>query len=242
MVRSSKAGRYYAMKICSDHYLRQKGHMNFYAADVLIREAEILQAIQHPRMPGYVEHFLWENMYCLVQEYMPGNTLSTLINQGYQFEEKEVRLLLLELLNIVNFLHRLADEKKPAVVHRDLRLSNLILSDNGLSLIDFGLAHRMQNDADEAFLGKGCRLNAAANASPSYARMRNDLTIHCDLFGAGVVAVDLFTNSIISDASTSWEQRILISPSFKAFIRKLLGVDGNFVSAAEAIEHLLSLE
>ena len=70
---------------------------------------------------------------------------------------------------------------------------------------------------------------------------RNDFSLQSDLFGAGVVAVDLFTNAISSEASVAWEQHIPVSPGLKAFIRRLLAVDDSFASCNEAILHLKRL-
>ncbi|MBP2662977.1 MAG: Serine/threonine-protein kinaselike domain protein [Firmicutes bacterium] len=234
VVRVYKAGCYYAMKVYFDEYLTRKGQGICLAALLFQRETEILRSIRHPQIPAYIDSFEYKNMYCLVQEYVPGNTFAELMNQGYQSSEEMVKDIVFKLLKLLSFLHGPMDTR-PTIIHRDLRLSNLILSDKGLFLIDFGLAYRMQNSTDEALLAK-CRL--LKNASSSYVSMRNDLTVQSDLFGVGVVAVDLFINSVISDVSTQWEEVVPISLPFKTFIRKLLGVESCFASCTEAIDQL----
>ncbi len=235
MVKAEKAGRYYALKLYSDDYLNRRGH-SCQAMELFNRETELLQCIRHSRIPGCIDCFAYNNMYCLVQEYVPGDTLAALINQGRRFGEKEVGGVLLELLEILAFLHT-PDAGKPAIVHRDLRLSNLIVRGNRLVLLDFGLACRIGHDADQAFLQKRLQSKSIRGVSPSYARMRNDLSVQSDLFGAGVVAVDLFTNSIAPGQSGAWEQQIQVSPPLKSFIRRLLGVEENFMSCSEALEY-----
>lgn len=239
VVKAEKAGQYYALKLYSDDYLTHKMRLCS-AIDLFKRETEILKCIQYPQIPGCIDFFVCENMYCLVQEYVPGNTLSELINQGHRYVEERVREIIFDLLKILSFLH-MPSSNKPAIIHHDLRLSNLLLSGDDLFLIDFGLAHRIQNNADEIFLTRRIQFKFADDVSPSYAKMRNDLSIQSDLFGAGVVAVDLFINSAIADASTAWEQRIAISPSFKSFVRRLLGIEKKFMSCTEAIDHLIDL-
>lgn len=241
MARANKEGRCNAMKFYSDHYLVQKGHAAGLAERLFQRETEILQSIKFPAIPGYVDSFACHNMYCLVQDFLPGNTLAALLNQGQCFYEAEVRQLLLSLLEILNYLHT-PGETKPAIVHRDLRLSNIIVNGDQLFLIDFGLACRLQNNADIDFLPK-CfsRKTATDSSSVSYMKKRHDFSIQSDLFGAGVVAVDLFTNSVGPAPSMFWEQHIPVSPALKGFIRRLLAVDGKFVSCNEAIEHLKRL-
>lgn len=241
VTRVDKAGRCYAMKVYSDRYLARGGHASGVAKRLFQREAEILQSIKLPTIPAYVDAFVCDNMYCLVQDFLPGNTLAALINQGQCFYEAEVKQLLFSLLEALNHLHT-PGEEKPAIVHRDLRLSNIIINDGRLFLIDFGLAYRLKNSADIDFLTECLsRKTAYGSSSESYMKKRNDFSIQSDLFGAGVVAVDLFTNSISSGQPMSWEQHIPVSPSFKAFIRRLLAVDGKFVSCNEALEHLRRL-
>ncbi|XFO66695.1 putative serine/threonine-protein kinase YbdM [Sporomusa silvacetica DSM 10669] len=237
MVRVYKEDRCYAMKVYYDQYLTQKGHASGLTEYLFQREKSILLSIKFSTIPGYVDSFVCDNMYCLIQEFLPGNTLAALINQGQRFCETEVRQLLSGLLEILNYLH-IPGAEKPVIVHRDLRLSNIIVNDERLFLIDFGLAYRLQNSADIDFLTECASRKITADSSSSYMKKRNDFSIQSDLFGAGVVAVDLFTNSISFDQSVSWEQHIPVSPSLKSFIRRLLAVDGKFASCNEALEHL----
>jgi serine/threonine protein kinase len=239
-VKAKKADRYYALKLYADSYLMPKQRsISYCAADLFRREAEILQYIRHPRIPGYVDSFSCENAYCLVQEYIPGNSFAELINQGVRYNEDSVKKNILDLLKILSFLHIPAGNR-PAIVHRDLRLSNLIVCDNVLFLVDFGLAYRTDHEADRFFLLNHFQSNYTDNVLPPYLRMRNDLTIQSDLFGVGVVAVDLFTNSSLNCSGKSWEDKAPLSPSLKFFIRRLLGTEKKFASCADAIECLLN--
>lgn len=220
--------------------MKERNLCSICAAGMLEREAEILRRIRHPGIPTWIDFFDWESVHCLVQEYVPGNALAELVNNGRRFHEYEVQNILLELLRILRFLHTPSIEK-PTIFHRDLRLSNLILADNALSLLDFGLAHRAGNDGDKAFLSRLSRTQQGPVPLSSYAMKRNDFSVQSDLFGAGVVAVDLFTNSAIPDTSKSWDRRIAITLPFKAFIRRLLGVEGKFMSSTEAYQYLLNI-
>lgn len=241
MVRVCKAGRYYAMKVYSDQYLTRKRPSPCLAFELFQRESELLQCIHHTNIAAYVDSFSYENMYCLIQDYIPGNTLAALIQQGYCYSEHEVKKLLYTLLQVLEFLHSPTAEK-PGIIHRDLRLSNIITNDRRLFIIDFGLACRLQNAADEAFLLKCIQVSTATDASSSYVKMRNDYSVQSDLFGAGVVAVDLFTNSVRTRECAPWEQAIPVSKPFKALIRQLLGVDKGFASCTDAIRQLCSLD
>jgi serine/threonine protein kinase len=58
------------------------------------REAQVLQQLDHPRIPKYRDYFaiddkaLW---FALVQDYIPGDSLKDLLTQGKKFSEVEVK-------------------------------------------------------------------------------------------------------------------------------------------------------
>ncbi len=102
------------------------------------REAAILQQLRHPAIPQYRDYFsiddrvLW---FGLVQDYIPGDSLSDLIRQGRRFSLAQVEQIAVDLLNILIHLHTLT----PPVFHRDIKPSNLILDERDrIFLIDFG--------------------------------------------------------------------------------------------------------
>lgn len=102
------------------------------------REAQVLKHLSHPRIPKYRDYFsiderhLW---FGLVQEYIPGNSLKELLENGKRFTEKEICQIAEEILKILIDLHQL----NPPVLHRDIKPSNLVLAqDNQVYLVDFG--------------------------------------------------------------------------------------------------------
>jgi serine/threonine protein kinase len=102
------------------------------------REAQILQQLNHPRIPKYIDYFsiddrtLW---FAIVQEYIPGESLKEKLAASHRFEEKRAKKIAVEVLNILIRLHEL----NPTVLHRDIKPSNLIWGeDNKIYLVDFG--------------------------------------------------------------------------------------------------------
>jgi serine/threonine protein kinase len=102
------------------------------------REANILKQISHPYIPKYRDYFavndqiLW---FCLVQTYIPGQSLEDLLTEGRKFSESEIINITINLLEILIYLHELS----PVVLHRDIKPSNIILGeDNQVHLVDFG--------------------------------------------------------------------------------------------------------
>ncbi|MBD1846238.1 serine/threonine protein kinase [Cyanobacteria bacterium FACHB-63] len=104
------------------------------------REAAVLQAIDHPAIPRYLDGFETETGFAIVQTYIEARSLQNWVQSGRTFSEAELKAIAKELLNILDYLH----SRQPPVVHRDLKPSNILLSDRTgnspgqVYLIDFG--------------------------------------------------------------------------------------------------------
>ncbi|BAZ41541.1 serine/threonine protein kinase [Calothrix sp. NIES-4101] len=106
------------------------------------REAQVLQNLNHSRIPKYRDSFIIENLpgskfswFVLVQNYIPGISLQEALNQGQRFSESQVEKIAIEILSILVYLHEL----NPPLLHRDIKPSNLILgADERVYLVDFG--------------------------------------------------------------------------------------------------------
>jgi serine/threonine protein kinase len=106
------------------------------------REAKIMQTINHPRIPQYIDYFtvdstegeglLWLG---LVQNYIKGDSLQDFLDKKRYFRRKEIYYITEEILEILIYLHELS----PPIIHRDIKPSNLLLGeDDHIYLVDFG--------------------------------------------------------------------------------------------------------
>lgn len=219
-------------------------------------EVEILGCLNHPRIPRLVEAFSEAGVHYIVQELIPGYPLSYHLNMGRLFLEEEIRELLIQLFSILVNLHKTEGEKK-AVIHRDLRLSNLLIHDEKLYLIDFGLAN-FQEPGDFPLCpdppldskSSGPETSPPSNQNrrkpgdATYRILRREISPRSDLFGAGVVAIDLMTNWVEneSDYKKPWQEVLPLSPEFKEFLEKLMSQEGGFANAIEALHVLKDLK
>ena len=112
------------------------------------REAETLQALNHPAIPKYLDSFEVEILggkgFALVQTYIDARSLQDWADSGRTFSEADLQAIAHALLKILHYLHH----RNPAVIHRDLKPSNILLQDTEspstekpsftLFLVDFG--------------------------------------------------------------------------------------------------------
>ena len=108
------------------------------------REAEILKNLDRPEIPRYLNAFELNEPDCqgfaLVQTYIEAKSLRQHVRAGRSFTETDLQQIARKLLAILEYLH----ERRPAVVHRDITPSNVLLGDRtdrdigSVYLVDFG--------------------------------------------------------------------------------------------------------
>jgi serine/threonine protein kinase len=224
-------------------------------------ESEILRRINHPQVPEFVEAFSIDDVHYIVQEYKEGLPLSSLLDSGHLFSEAEVKRIVLQLLSILSYLH-CPPQKENAVVHRDLRLSNLLLNGDKVYLLDFGFArfldtvqnyscpdpleYKFNSDdsSGEDLLITRTNLQPSKKRIPgfeTYRLLRREISPRSDLFGVGVVAVDIFSSWIKDESlfDLPWQEVLHLSEPFTDFLQKLLSREKGFETAAEARERLM---
>ena len=108
------------------------------------REAAVLKSLDHESIPKYLDSFEVETElgkgFALVQSYIKANSLQEWIQSGRTFSQSELQAIATSLLKTLDYLH----QRHPAVVHRDVKPSNILLSDRSwwqserVYLVDFG--------------------------------------------------------------------------------------------------------
>ncbi len=122
------------------------------------REIEILKTIHHPNIVHLLENIETEKYIGIVLEYASGGELFDFILQRRYLRESMASKLFAQLVSGVSYLHA------KGIVHRDLKLENLLLDRNGGIIIsDFGFANRFD------FTSASNDMMATSCGSPCYA-------------------------------------------------------------------------
>ena len=153
------------------------------------REAKILQQLNHPAIPKYRDYFQVEtegNVYFyLVQQLAPGQSLAYLVSQGWIPEDKVVRDIAEQILEILVYLQQLT----PPVIHRDLKPQNIIYQPDTdkLFLVDFGA---VQDTYHHTVIGSSV-VGTYGYMSPE--QYRGGAVLATDLYGLGCTLLFLLT-------------------------------------------------
>ena len=167
--------------------------------------------------------------------------MSYYIVNGKRFDEEEAKKILLQLLEILDYLHT-PEEKRHPVIHRDLRLSNLFWNMDKVYLVDFGHARYLWEGSGPSLnkpMETSIKMSGRRPEVEAYALLRKEISPRSDLFGAGVVGLDLFTNWIEDELlfQQSWQDILPASDAYKVYIERLLNPERQFVSAGYALKY-----
>jgi serine/threonine protein kinase len=205
------------------------------------REIEILQDLNHPRIPRYRESFDTPDGFCLVQEYKNAPTLAS--KQSLSPEViKSIAISILEIL--VDLQNQI-----PPVIHRDIKPENILIDEeNKAYLIDFGLARLKSDDI---------ALSSIAAGTPGFMApeelFNRPLTKASDLYSVGATLISLLTRtqgvnlSQLIDENYRFKFRHLVkdlNPRFIAWLTKMVepNVKDRYSNAEEALSALKPLE
>ncbi|EAT35205.1 AAEL012612-PA [Aedes aegypti] len=118
------------------------------------REVQIMSSVQHPNIIHIYEVFENREKMVLVMEFAAGGELYDYLSERKVLSEEEARRIFRQVATAIYYCH------KHKICHRDLKLENILLDENGHAKIaDFGLS----NVFDEQ------RLLATFCGSPLYA-------------------------------------------------------------------------
>ena len=133
---------------------------NWKKIDYFEREVKILQQLDHPKIPRYIDYFVSDSskdsyhqiasgesfkdllekgiqpdQFYLVQEYIEGKSFFQLVENGWKADEQEAKKIATQILYILVYLQKLI----PPITHRDIKPQNIIYTENKeVFLVDFG--------------------------------------------------------------------------------------------------------
>ncbi|MNC41652.1 Serine/threonine-protein kinase PknJ [compost metagenome] len=201
---------------------------------MLDKEGNILRAMNHPHIPACRDYFEYKGSNWLVTDYIEGKTLEDLIFDGHiVYGERECVATTLRLMELVAHVH------SRGYVHLDLRIPNVILQEEEMYLIDFGLARRIGEEEDRLEKRKP-KVEELPKRMPP--------VIASDLYDVGQLMLFMLYSGYRPEPAgeeRSWREELNLSPGMLHLLSRLLGEQETyqdtsaFVREAEALHESL---
>ena len=208
------------------------------------REARIVAKLMHPNIVPVYDFAEHEGHAYLVMRYIEGRTLKARLEEG-PLKMNQVHHILRAVGDALTYAH------EQGVLHRDVKPSNVLLTDNDeIFLTDFGLARIAASG--ESTLSQDMMVGTPHYISPEQAKGERDLDARTDIYSLGVVLFEMLTGRVPFSADTPYaviHDHIFtplplptsidptISPDVERVLLKALAKekDDRFASVAEAV-------
>ena len=150
----------------------------------LLKEPRLLATLNHPNIVAIVTAEKKENVFFIVMEFVPGETLEAIVARDGTLDVGQALDYTCQICNAVDHAHR------HGVLHRDLRPSNVIVTDNGLlKVTDFGTSRFLEIAAH----------GTTVIGSPPYMapeQFHGKAIFASDIYSIGVTMYQILTGSL----------------------------------------------
>ncbi len=151
------------------------------------QEITMLRRLEHPGIPHYLDAFQTPDGFCMVQQYISGESLATPRNWTPQ-EIKHIAIATLEILTYLQSQH-------PPIIHRDIKPENILVDEQlKVYLVDFGFARMGGGEIAASSVVKG-----TMGFMPPEQLFNRQLTTASDLYGLGATLICLLTGTKSAD-------------------------------------------
>jgi len=145
----------------------------------LEREINILQNLDHPNIVRLFDVIETEKYIGIVMAYANGGELFEYISENQYLSEEESAKFFIQLLDGVQYLH------SRHIVHRDLKLENLLLDQKGdIIITDFGFANNSRKNPS-GLLSTSC--GSPCYAAPELVINDNYIGEAADIWSCGII-------------------------------------------------------
>jgi serine/threonine-protein kinase len=167
-------------------------------------EAQAVGRLVHPRIVQIYDYGEDDEIAYIVMEFVNGKTLYEHLSQEGSYEIREVGEIIRQVLDGIGYAH------SEGVVHRDLKLSNILINSDGrIKISDFGIARIESSNLTQV----GDVLGTPYCMAPEQF-LGLDVNALVDLYAIGIIAYELLTGTkpFSGNAATVMQQVLNMRP------------------------------
>ena len=101
-------------------------------------ETDLMKKLNHPNITKILEMFEDEKYFLIIMEYINGGNLFSFVKKRRKLSEKTAKFLFRQIILGIKYIH------EQNVVHRDIKLENLLIDlNNNVKICDFGIGRKV---------------------------------------------------------------------------------------------------
>jgi serine/threonine protein kinase len=176
--------RVVAVKVINPEFAMNADVMQRFA-----REARLMAKLRHPRAAMiYDSGTLPDGRLFIVMEYVEGTTLADILKRDGRLPYKKAVDIAVSICDVLNEAHSLG------IIHRDLKPANIMLNNQGVFVLDFGIAKMLNTDNAESMrlsmTGNGLLVGTPFYMSPEQC-LGNPVEARSDLYSLGALLYEM---------------------------------------------------
>ncbi len=142
----------------------------------LIVETDMLKRLDHAHLPSIVDVIDSNESFLIVMDFIEGRTLKAILDDEGAQPQEDVIEWAKQLCDVLGYLH----SRKPPIVYRDMKPSNVMLKPDGsVILFDFGTAREYKETSVEDTVCLGTRGYAAPEQYGGHGQTDARTDIYC---------------------------------------------------------------
>jgi serine/threonine-protein kinase len=150
-------------------------------AERFLREIRVISILDHPLIPKLQTAGSSASLVYYVMTYFEGPTLREVLDRRRRLSEADTVQLGDNLLDALGHAHA------RGLAHRDVKPENVIISDPGAVLLDFGIARAIQLAGKDKVTQSGVAVGSSAYMSPEQAKAIGEPDPRSDIYAVGCV-------------------------------------------------------
>jgi dienelactone hydrolase len=209
-----------------------------------LQEIEVIAGLQHPHLLTLIDSGDVDGMLYYVMPYIEAQSLREVIDIEKQLPVERAVTIAREVADGLAYAHQ------NGVIHRDVKPSNVLMSDGHAVVADFGIATALQKAAVGRLTETGISLGSPTYMSPEQAAGERELDARTDVYSLACMLYEMLcgepplaslsmqqmvTRKLTGNIPRLRDRRSALPPALEAAIHKALAAepDARFASMRE---------
>ncbi|MBM3708091.1 MAG: serine/threonine protein kinase [Actinobacteria bacterium] len=157
------------------------------------KEASICKQLDHENIVKIISYGTFNDSYYIAYEYIQGVTLDKYIKQN-DLTVSQIESISVQILKALSYAHL------KNIIHRDIKPSNIIIEDQTVKILDFGIA---KQQLAATMTKTGLFMGSPHYVSPEQIE-GHDIDNRSDIYSFGIVLYEMIQGTVPFSAETPW--------------------------------------